>query len=156
VDLQENRALLRVLDGAPSFLPQARLFTQLKLMFILLFALGILLAVGLGVRRTWRHLTQPDAGAAAAPAGGTFRTSSRGSTRSSGGERRRGSGRAQGPHETAAEPGSTRPRDVGRLALSGGGIRSATFNLATEACTAPTCAGVDYLATVRGGGTGGF
>lgn len=66
--------------------------------------------------------------------------------------------RERAGHAHPVEPGEI-PRDLAGLALSGGGIRSATFNLGVlqEMDRAGALGTFDYLSTVSGGGyTGGW
>jgi hypothetical protein len=173
-DMGENRGLLRLLDDELDALALTRFFTQAKLTALLLFFLGTLLAIGLGARRTWCYVEsarlQARGGGATPPpevspvtggTGGSFQDlvtqeyaqilAARGSSEPANPKVRK---------ETAEEPWVNPCREtlVG-LALSGGGIRSATFNLGLlqGLHRLDLLRHVDYLATVSGGGyIGGF
>jgi hypothetical protein len=172
-DVAENRGLRRLLDSQLDALAMTRFLTQAKLTVLLLFSLGALLAIGMGVRRTWRHLErradQWTMSAAWRPPPGVDGPTA--SDRFKALVKReyteilaaRGSGAPADPNvrqEAAEEPWVNPCREtlVG-LALSGGGIRSATFNLGLlqGLHRLDLLRHVDYLATVSGGGyTGGF
>ncbi|GEM_PF-701194 len=141
-----------------------RLFAQAKFAFLALLLLGSLIALAIGLRREmrfWNAAAEPDA-LAENPgiALNAFRDLI--IKEQSGIARCRGYGTI-GPEiqtETSGEPRVIQSRmDCVGLALSGGGIRSATFNagLLQGLHRFDLLRHVDYLATVSGGGyIGGF
>ena len=167
VDLAENRHLDRILEsrvagaGPVHDLGTLRLLSQLKFTLLTVVALGVLLALGVGARRVWRWRAGVTP---AAPAPGVMAGSFTDVVR----EEQRGilglgaqDVVAVGVRpEAAGEPWVHECReDLVGLALSGGGIRSATFNLGLlqGLHRLKLLRHVDYLATVSGGGyVGGF
>jgi len=159
-DVGENYFLKKMLiTQRADDLPWLRLFAQAKFAYLALFSLGSLTAFVIGLRREIRFWTaRAEPGAVASDPGMTldaFRDLI--VKEQSGIARYRGYGTVWPDiqTETSGEPRVIQNKmDCVGLALSGGGIRSATFNagLLQGLHRFDLLRYVDYLATVSGGG----